>query len=229
VDHFGLHREIVYVSLHYVDRYCMAVSSTNFDDKHHFQLLSMSSLLLAIKLFDSRTILLAGSESSSETILHLSRGMFTIKALEEMEFDILQRLQWYVHPPTPQTFLHYLVAIPAILRSSEIVHVASFFVELSVIDYFFLQFKASEVALGAILNAVEYLGRISTGCGDSEQIFASLQATLPSRIFPNVSVCQERLRELHANSNVEDHDIYDPSVPSSEPGRICSPLSVRDF
>lgn len=207
----------------------MAVSSTNFDDKHHFQLLSMSSLLLAIKLFDSRSILLTGSESSTDTILQLSRGMFTVKALEQMEWDILQRLQWYVHPPTPRMFLCYIVAITALEKPSEILQIASFLIELSVLDYFFIQFKASEVALGAILNAVEILGLTSTGCDDSKQTFATLEATLPSHIFTNVSVCQERLKRLHANSNVDDLDMYDPSVPSTEPGRISSPLSVRDF
>ena len=87
-----------------------------------------------------------------ESILKLSRGLFTLKQMEQMECEILRRLNWYVHPPTPQLFLSYFLSLFS-LKEVEIISLVYFMVELSVVDYFFVSYKPSEIALAALLAA----------------------------------------------------------------------------
>ncbi|OEU21488.1 hypothetical protein FRACYDRAFT_163467, partial [Fragilariopsis cylindrus CCMP1102] len=101
-DHFSLSRQVVYIALNYMDRYCAASNEHIVDllrNKNRFHLLAMASLCLAIKVH-------ATTESwIVDTILKLGRDKFTAEQLKTMEVDVLQRLQWLLRPPTPQVFI----------------------------------------------------------------------------------------------------------------------------
>lgn len=79
VDHFDFSREIVCISISYIDRYL----SKRVVDKKHFQLLAMSSLYLAIKLFEQETV-------SMKAMIELSRGYFLVDHMVEMERSLLR-------------------------------------------------------------------------------------------------------------------------------------------
>ncbi len=79
IDHFDFSREIVAISVSYLDRYI----SQRFVNKKHFQLLAMSCLYLAIKLFGPRTV-------SMKTMIEMSRGYFQVEDMIEMEKSILR-------------------------------------------------------------------------------------------------------------------------------------------
>jgi hypothetical protein len=199
VDHFDLNREIVSISMSHLDRYLS--SCTHAVDQNRFQMLSMTCLYLAIKLNECKPLLIPGSVSSMDTILQLSRGFFTLEETERMEYDILQRLQWHVHPPTPQLFIkHFLLLLR--MERQDIQDLVQFIVELSVMDYFFVCYKPSEVALAALLNAMDEIFP-KRSC-HFKFPFQSQVIDLQS---PPVLACRERLALLyaqHADSGCPD-------------------------
>ena len=78
IDHFDFSREVVSIAMNYLDRYlseCMV-------DKLRFQLLGMSCLFLAIKLYEPAPL-------SMKAMVEWSRGYFTVEEMEEMEKKIL--------------------------------------------------------------------------------------------------------------------------------------------
>ena len=74
--------------------------------------------------------------------------------MERMEYDVLQRLQWYMHPPVPKVFLNHFIWICGV-KDRDVFDLANFLVELSVMDYYFTNYHASEIATAALLNATE--------------------------------------------------------------------------
>lgn len=133
VDHFGLDREIVNISLNYLDRYLglspLAVSrrdsilgrfhgtvSPQDQDSllysKRFQLCAISSLYLSIKLHGDHV---EGARSSKScklglaAFVDLSRGQFTAEQIQTMELKLLDTLQWRVNPPTSVKFATYFL------------------------------------------------------------------------------------------------------------------------
>ena len=78
IDHFDFSREVVAISVHYLDRYL----STRTVNKRIFQLVAMTTLYLAIKLHDQGIVSMA-------SMIELSRGYFLVKQMEEMELELL--------------------------------------------------------------------------------------------------------------------------------------------
>ena len=164
VDYFQCPREVVGVAMHLVDRYLGSPNNSNgaICSKREFKLLCLACLYLALKTERPSAV-------SLETLLSLSRDICTSEELLGTEQDVLRVLQWRLHPPTAFAFLEYyqrdlLVIAPSFSSSSSqqqkrfvnaISDTARYLVELSVIDYYFVQHRPSHVALGALLCAVE--------------------------------------------------------------------------
>jgi len=79
IDHFDFSREVVSISIHYLDRF-LATRSCN---KKVFQLAAMTSLFLAIKLYEPGKL-------SMESMIELSRGYFQVDQMVAMEMEILR-------------------------------------------------------------------------------------------------------------------------------------------
>ena len=79
IDHYDFSREVVGIALSYLDRY-LSKRSVN---KKHFQLLAMTCLYLAIKIYEPGTI-------SMKSIISLSRGYFVVEQMVEMEMAVLR-------------------------------------------------------------------------------------------------------------------------------------------
>ena len=79
IDHFDFSREVVSVSIHYLDRY-LATKSVN---KKMFQLAAMTCLFLAIKLHEPGKLSMA-------SMIELSRGYFMVEQMATMELSILR-------------------------------------------------------------------------------------------------------------------------------------------
>jgi Cyclin, N-terminal domain len=79
IDHFDFSREVVSVSIHYLDRFL----STRPVNKKKFQLAAMTTLYLAIKLYEPGTLSMA-------SMIELSRGYFMVEQMAEMEMAILR-------------------------------------------------------------------------------------------------------------------------------------------
>jgi hypothetical protein len=134
IDHFRLDRDIVAYGLMILERFLATYRPLMFPDSegshHHigsdgirrsngvvdsatYQLAAMSCVYLAIKLHVD-----TGSEDDHarrkhfrvETFAELSRGMFTVRDISDMELTILQTLGWKVSgAPTPMTLVNYFL------------------------------------------------------------------------------------------------------------------------
>ena len=79
IDHFDFNREIVAVSLNYLDRYL----SSRPVNRKVFQLAAMTSLYLAIKLFEP-------TKMRMSSFIELSRGYFRPEHVTVMEEAVLR-------------------------------------------------------------------------------------------------------------------------------------------
>eukprot|EP00956_Cyclotella_meneghiniana_P045838 scaffold386881_cov53-Cyclotella_meneghiniana.AAC.1 len=151
VDHFDFDREIVAISMSYLDRY-LAARSVN---RRIFQLVAMASLYLAMKLYEPGKILMS-------SLIDGSRGYFLEEHIVTMEDAILQSLGWLVHPPTAYSFVKMMLLLLPRSMSPKDRHdtneLARFLTEMSVCDYWFVTKKPSNVALASLINALEIQG-----------------------------------------------------------------------
>lgn len=155
VDHFDINREIASISLNYLDRY-LGKRTVN---RKMFQLAAMTSLYLAIKLYEPAPLRMS-------SFIELSRGYFKTEHIALMESSILWTLSWHVHPPTPLGFVrNYMLLLEQsgcnATVALEVKEVARFLTELSVCDYYFTTRKPSCTGLGAILTAFERFDEVT--------------------------------------------------------------------
>lgn len=223
VDHFQLQREVVSIAMNHLDRYLSV--NTCAVDKNMFQLLAMTCLYLSIKLNVYKHLLIPGSKSTMDSILQLSRGFFTLKEMERMEDDVLQRLQWHVHPPSPQVFVKHFLYLMG-MEDPEMLDMSQFMVELSVMDYYFVNYKPSEIAIAAILDAMQRRSQVSV-----EQIRFPFSSSLFDYDTSNIRECRERLHLIfmQANGHVPGEEIERTPRKTENMGgnmRTTSPVSV---
>jgi Cyclin, N-terminal domain/Cyclin, C-terminal domain len=153
VDYFRIDREVVSVSMSYLDRYLSCCRC----DRSTFKLAATATLYLAVKILYPCKLADLGILSD------LSRGEFEMMDVCQTERSILDTLGWNLHPPTATSFfsifLDYFFAVRIVTISNadmdDIYDVAGFFCELSSCAYSFTKIKESAIALAAILNALE--------------------------------------------------------------------------
>jgi len=152
VDYYKFDREIVAVALSILDRFSM---KRNFSKKD-FQLASMTSLHLAVKLYEHRELRML-------TLTELSRGLFSLEDMVNMEKNMLKELDWMVHPPTSVCFIRQMfIFLPSSVSErvkKVIFELSRFLTELSVCENSFMEFQPSTIAFASILNAIQLVGK----------------------------------------------------------------------
>ncbi|KAL3784107.1 hypothetical protein HJC23_012739 [Cyclotella cryptica] len=155
VDYYDLERDIVNVGMTYLDRMFTETSFHHRWSQLQCRLIAMSSLKLAIKLYEPRTL-------NMEDMIKLGIGsdmIFSAGALVEMEYEILWKLNWNVFPPTAFCFAHQMICmLPSeVNRSTKytIQELTKYMTELAICVYSFVKYKASSKAFACILVAIE--------------------------------------------------------------------------
>jgi hypothetical protein len=146
-DFFHINREIVALSFSFLDRFLDRCTC----DRTVFKLASITTLLMATKIFNAKQI-------SINCLIELSRGQFDMSHLAEMERIILKALDWRVNPPTVQSFIGYLLAFLPLhdeRLARSIRQRAIFFAELCCYDYRLVTQDRSLIAVSCIVNALE--------------------------------------------------------------------------
>lgn len=196
VDYFRIDREVVAVSLSFLDRFL----ATYRCDRTSFKLAATTTLHLAVKLLYPCKLADLGILSD------LSRGEFDMKDVCAMETNILHMLQWNLHPPTAAAFtsifLDYFFASRMVTISNtdldDMYDVSSFFSELAVCDYSSVRIRSSTIAIAAILNAVEGM------YGPDHSLVTDILAAARRLRFPVLHVdlpaARTRLWELYERS-----------------------------
>lgn len=166
VDFFEFDREVVAFALSYLDRAVAAKVQKEPNTpivRRSFQLIASTSLYMALKLH--------GINDAQEgprrkmklaAFVELSRGLLTQESMEQQERQLLDDLEWKVNPPTTVRFLTSLLnLLPGWDRNYKknvkcIFERARYLTELSVIvSNFSFEFTSSQIALAAILAALE--------------------------------------------------------------------------
>ncbi|GKY95242.1 hypothetical protein MPSEU_000486800 [Mayamaea pseudoterrestris] len=194
MDHYNFPRECVSVALNYIDRMIISKPCTSC---HDYQLLSVGSVFLAMKLSGNARVL------PVSCMAHHIEGRFTKQQIIDMEYKILATLEWLVHPPTAIDFLyHYWKGLVvhandfAAADHQDILDTATFLVEHSVVDSFFSAQKPSIIAMAALS--------------------LTIQVQLPSFLdVESFQLCRHRLHELAAQNTA-----------AAEQQRTLSPISV---
>ena len=232
VDYFRIDREVVAVSLSFLDRFL----ATCRCDRTSFKLAATTTLHLAVKLLYPCKLTDLGILSD------LSRGEFDMKDVSKMETHILKALSWDLHPPTSvafaSIFLDFFFASRVVSISTadldDVYDVSSFFCELSVCDYFFVPMSKSTIALAAILNSLEGMfgpeNRLST---DMIREAVRLGLGVPQ----DLSAARSRLWEiyerseecaLHNDKCLDDdrHSVWNGAIFVKKNSSVSSPVSV---
>lgn len=212
----------------HMDRYVATFPKHTAIDKNCFQLAAMTSFYLAIKLTHSKILWIRGSNSTLETISMLSERRISVEEIEQMELEMLDRLQWHVHPPTPHAFLKQFMELMHIF-DDEVYERARFLIEESTKEYCFLLFPPSDIAAAALWNAMEMLS-ISTTKID--------ELSLPKHSFDihctSIQACRTHLSRILGEQ--DDGIIGENGSPCQSPASVMrgeveiftSPASIRD-
>lgn len=157
VEFYGIDREIVVASYSYIDRYIGELKdrSNILRCRKKYQLLVMTSLYVATKVFETKVIELS-------LLVKLSRGTYLKEDFESMERSILFTLKWHLNPPTSTSFARQYLMIASMKDMDEELTSASFGfvcaqIEKSLHQYRLALYRPSTVAVCGILNALEHL------------------------------------------------------------------------
>jgi hypothetical protein len=156
VDYCNFKRETAAISMSFLDRFCASPGGQYVIlDRHEFQLAAMTALYTAVKIHEQQAM-------DPQLIANLSRGAHTKEAVEQMEFRMLNAIQWRVNPPTAMAFMkHFLDLVPLHILEDQtrttVIDLAQYQVELAVCDYNLGMQQASSIAFASLLNAIENL------------------------------------------------------------------------
>jgi len=230
VDHFRFDREVVTVALHYLDR-VVSIQTKELGQTMHrreFQLVAVTSLYLAIKLHGEvqlESFDMPRRKLKIDVFVELSRGLFTVKTLEEKEMEMLELLKWHVNPTSSARIiallLHFFpenwsgssnISTKAGARAA-IYELARYLTELAVcVSSISFNYKPSEIGYAAVLCAIEAL--------KSElYIPHNLQVEFKSKILTATSLTPQSVRDVQ--TLLED---LCPSMFSVDDNKV-SPLS----
>lgn len=200
VDHFGLSREVVAVSMGIFDRYL--ATRGNSCSGNMVLLTSLTTLHLAIKLHETKRI-------KSSVLANLSRGQFETAHIEEMELKVLSALSWKLYSPTPlaflSEFLHFLPAGVTSLERKEVYELSKYMAELAVCESSFVERQNSVIALAAIRNVMESMTFASLS-NDGKEDFLYALSEVMGHTFESQSMreTQERLKTMFAKVSAAD-------------------------
>ena len=155
VDYCKFRRETVGIGMAFLDRYLATPEGrAALTDRKFYQLAAMTSLYMAIKIHEPL-------EMETSLLADLSRGCYTDLQIADMELEILDALKWRLAGPTPLAFVQHFLALLSVdsRAKSAIMDYGRYQTELAVSCLDLVPRYPSEVAIAAILNAMEGIDR----------------------------------------------------------------------
>ncbi|KAL1297850.1 hypothetical protein AAFC00_006377 [Neodothiora populina] len=145
---FQLLPETLFLAVNLLDRYC----SKRVVYKRHYQLVGCASLLIAAKYGDRKERVPTIRELKSMCCSLYDDDMFT-----QMEWHVLQTLNWIVGHPTVTSFLE--TALSEIGYDPEVDHMAQYISEMALYHKEFISVRPSVMARSSLALARYVLGR----------------------------------------------------------------------
>ena len=153
-DFCSYSRETAAVALNCLDRFmATSVGQQILLDRSQFQLAAMTALYSAVKIHEHEAM-------DPNLVSTLSRNAHSPEAVEDMERQMLNAIQWRVNPPTALSFVRNMIdLVPAHLidagERETIMELTVFQLDLAISDYKFSRASASSLAFASLLNAVD--------------------------------------------------------------------------
>jgi hypothetical protein len=212
---------IIENAMNYMDRYVVTPKgSIALLDRNYYQGMAITCLYMATKIHASAAI-------SAADMSQITRFVYTTEQIEEMEYHILQALQWRVNPPMVSVFVsEFMKMLIAMLQKSQIVSGtddASIVSLLQTVkdlvhtqtlatfsDEKFMTVPASIIAYTAIVNAVQLLVPMHEFHDSFNAIQALIMAKASDRNKTNVTM----MSVLHHLQQVLQPSVTLPSSPA---------------
>ena len=145
---FGLLPETLFLAVNLLDRYC----SKRIVYKKHYQLVGCSALLIASKYGDRKDRIPTIKELKGMCCSLYEDDMFL-----QMEWHVLQTLNWVIGHPTVDSFLQ--LAVEHLQYDPEVEHMACYVAEIAMFQREFVGKRPSDMARSSLALARCILGR----------------------------------------------------------------------
>lgn len=206
VDHLGESRDVVYLAMNVLDRYCVFRTTLEARD---YEIAVMTALFLAVRVSGNATLELP-------QLMNLSRHGVRMREILDIGKSMTDSLSWERRLVTPLQFVRAMVELLDVSRElkSSLSESASYLVEVSVCDAFFSGMHPFKVAYAAVANAIGSGPQSRLSDATSREFFRQLSklhdaqeeiSLLQSRLYHIYSHCMEnRQSALHVILDEED-------------------------
>ena len=233
-------RETVAIAMSYLDRFLSTTrprAHKALHDRKEYQLAAMTSLYIAIKLFEPVAM-------DAELLSTISHGCYTESDIVDMEQEILTALSWRVNGPTAHDFLSHIISLlPSSAHKYDdtvamtLLDFSRFQVEIAVCDYDLALQKPSVVALASILNSVESIDEKLFSRRSQFDFFQCVaRVTGLDPFSKGINVVRARLLDLFEHNSgysLPQIAVFSPIVSTtsriSKMSTPASPVSVQYF
>ena len=185
VDFLKLQRCTVSVAVSFLDRYLSNVDESKkeqiFRSRKQYQLISMTSLYMAIK-FNECSIM------NMKMFVAMSQGCYSESEMSETEVDILSVLKWRLCGPTAVNFVEEIFNILQTTNIKNVSAVASmktlsnYQLELASGEICFISQLPSITAIAAVLNSIQLTSRQHLSDAERYHFFDLISEKLVSNL-----------------------------------------------
>ena len=204
-DFCEFRREAVAISMSYLDRFLSSSSpraQKALRSKKEYQLASMTTLYIAVKLFEPMVI-------DASLLATISQGCYGEEDIIDMENEILNGLNWRMNGPLVHDFIsHFLAFLPISNDSAdedfvtEVLDIARYQADIAVSDYDLSLMNNADIALAALLNSIEGIEkRILSARSRFEFLLSISDETGMDPFSIDVNAARSRLLELYRENS----------------------------
>ena len=217
---FGLLPGTLFLTINLLDRYC----SRRVVYRKHYQLVGCSALLIAAKYGDKKDRV-----PTIKELKQMCCGLYDDDMFTQMEWHVLQTLDWIIGHPTIDSFLQ--LALENVAYDPDVEHMACYISEMAMFHKDFVSKHPSDMARSSlalaryILNRPQALSTQWAAQYDSDTLFTlSRQLLRPSKVLQikyqsghlsRVSVILENVLARQA-SMIRCHADAPPTPPSEQ-------------
>ncbi|KAF2007221.1 G1/S-specific cyclin CLN2 [Amniculicola lignicola CBS 123094] len=187
---FQLLPETLFLAVNLLDRYC----SRRVVYKRHYQLVGCAALLIAAKYGDKKDRVPTVRELKSMCCSLYDDEMFT-----QMEWHVLQTLDWSVGHPTVDAFLQ--IALAEVAYDAEVEHMALYIAEIALYHREFVSARPSVLARSALALARCILSRTQSNPSEWAGAYdAQIVMSLSNHLYNPSLVLSRKYASMHLSS-----------------------------
>ncbi|KAF2085181.1 hypothetical protein K490DRAFT_13515, partial [Saccharata proteae CBS 121410] len=187
---FQLLPETLFLAVNLLDRYC----SRRVVYKRHYQLVGCAALLIAAKYGDRKERVPTVRELKSMCCSLYDDEMFT-----QMEWHVLQTLNWIIGAPTVDGFLQ--IAMAEVTYDAEVEHMAWYISEIALFHKEFVSTRPSVLARSALALARCVLGRSTSRQSDWAATYDPVTVlNLSNHLYQPSQVLSRKYASMHLSA-----------------------------